>query len=89
MNRLTRRLENLEARVTRSDMDITFSDVYEAALQKLDGSERELVRQIMQNGVSPYAPTHQSAWSELQVAIENATRELGFPVLITGMDLLA
>ena len=80
MNRPYQRLAKLELELTGSARTVTFIDVCEAALRKLSHNERGLVGEVMRHHSRAKAETHQAAWSHLQVAIADATRELRFSV---------
>lgn len=88
MSRLSGRLKKLEAKLG-SEMYVDFAEVYQAALDKLSFSERDLVKEIMAYRADRFKEPHQSAWDRLQMALTEAGNDLKASIVILGDDLLA
>jgi len=79
-------MEKLEADLAAAKRDVTFPEVYAAALRRLSPRDSELVKDVKDYRVRPERETHAAAWNRMQIAIREATRELRYPVLITGYE---
>ena len=82
---LRKRLERLETNIDAMRWNVSGADVHRVAMAKLSPTDRFLIEEVRGKELG-FEQKYPATWERFEVALKEATRETGFPILFRASD---